>query len=86
MFDISFNPIVPNGFTTYVMDSAQRTDAVIQTFDQAFAAGLSSQEALNYALQANGVKQENLTFPDIERINRKVEAVSGGNFNAERRF
>ena len=83
---ISFNPFNPNGFTTYVMQSAESADAVINTFEQAFAAGMNSDEALTYALQSNGIRQENLTFTDIERINRKVEAISGSTFNTERRF
>lgn len=86
MFDIGFNPITPNGFTTYVMDSSQRTDAVIYSFEQAFAAGYGSQEALNFALQTNNTSLDSLTYIDVERINRKVEAITGGSFNAERRF
>lgn len=86
MFDISFNPITPNGFTTYVMDSSQRTDAVIHSFERALAAGYGSQEALDFALQTNNTSLDSLTYIDVERINRKVEAITGGSFNAERRF
>lgn len=81
-----FNPFNPDGFTTYVMQSSESTDAVLNTFEQAFAAGLDSDEALNYAFQANGVQQENLTLPDIERINKRVEAITNSTFNIERGF
>lgn len=81
-----FNPFNPDGFTTYVMQSSESTDAVLNTFEQALAAGLDSNEALNYAFQVNGVQQENLTLPDIERINKRVEAIVNSTFNTERRF
>lgn len=81
-----FNPFNPDGFTTYVMQSSESTDAVLDTFEQALAAGLDLNEALNYAFQVNGVQQENLTLPDIERINKRVEAIANNTFNTERRF
>lgn len=81
-----FNPFNPDGFTTYVMQSSESTDAVLNTFEQALAAGLDLNEALNYAFQVNGVQQENLTLPDIERINKRVEAIANNTFNTERRF
>lgn len=81
-----FNPFNPDGFTTYVMQSSESTDAVLNTFEQALAAGLDLNEALNYAFQVNGVQQENLTLPDIERINKRVEAIVNSTFNTERRF
>lgn len=81
-----FNPFNPDGFTTYVMQSSESTDAVLNTFEQALAAGLDSNEALSYAFQVNGVQQENLTLPDIERINKRVEAIANSTFNTERRF
>lgn len=81
-----FNPFNPDGFTTYVMQSSESTDAVLDTFEQALAAGLDLNEALNYAFQANGVQQENLTLPDIERINKRVEAIANNTLDTERRF
>jgi len=81
-----FNPFNPDGFTIYVMQSSESTDAVLDTFEQALAAGLDLNEALNYAFQANGVQQENLTLPDIERINKRVEAIANNTLNTERRF
>lgn len=81
-----FNPFNPDGFTTYVMQSSESTDAVLNTFEQALAAGLDLNEALNYAFQVNGVQQENLTLPDIERINKRVEAIANNTLNTERRF
>lgn len=81
-----FNPFNPDGFTTYIMQSSESTDAVLDTFEQAFAAGLDSNEALSYAFQANGIQQENLTLPDIERINKRVEAIANNTLNTERRF
>lgn len=81
-----FNPFNPDGFTTYVMQSSESTDAVLDTFEQALAAGLDLNEALNYAFQVNGVQQENLTLPDIERINKRVEAIANNTLNTERRF
>jgi len=87
MWDIGFNPMAQqlNGFTTYIMNSDETTDAIIETFENAIAEGLSSNEALQYALRYHNVSLDDLTYVDRNRINRKVEAVSGSSFNTNER-
>ena len=87
MWDIGFNPMTTqlNGFTTYVINSDEITDAIIRTFENAIAEGLNSEEALEYALKFHQTSLDELTYADRNRINRKVESVSSGSFNTKER-
>lgn len=85
MFDIGFNPMGPSPMAMYVMQSEMDTDNVIRTFEQALAAGYNPGDALNTAMQVNGVRQENLTFLDAERLNRRVEAAYAAQNNTDDR-
>ena len=76
-----FNPMNPNGFTLYVMNSAETTDKIIDRFEDALADGMECADALGYAFQSVGVTPDDLTGTDIDRINRKIEALSESNRN-----
>lgn len=72
MIDMSFNPFEPNGFTTYVMNSAEIADNVIETFERAINMGMEPTDALSYSLQSNKVNEDDLLSVDIERINARI--------------
>ena len=82
MFDVSFNPMQMNPFTTRIMQSSQDTDDLMYSFEQAYNSGLASQESLAYALKANNVDINDLTANDISRLERRIEAITGSSFNA----
>ena len=81
---INFNPCVMNPFTMNIMQSAQNADNVIEAFEQAFSAGLSSEEALKEALRITKVNLNSLEFFDLNRVNRLVESVSNCNKTGRR--
>ena len=87
MFDIGFNPMAANlnGFTTYVMNSDEKVDEVITDFKQAFNSGLGAEDALTQALKWNRTQMSDFTTFDQNRIKRKIEEISGGSLNMERR-
>ena len=87
MFDIGFNPMASqlNGFTTYVMDSSEKADEIIDYFEKAIAAGIESDEALKQALRNSKVALNDLTYIDRNRVERKVEEVASNSFNSKRR-
>lgn len=90
MFDmmnmIGLNPIEPNGMTNYIMNSDETADAILSVFDKAVMEGLTSAEAISYAMEVTKAREEDLTDYDIDRINRKIEAVSNSNFYNGGRF
>lgn len=67
-----FNPIEPNGFTTYVMNSRECADKIINTFQDALNMDYDAEDALNYAVRSNGINKDDLTASDIEYINEIV--------------
>ena len=71
-----FSPFHMNGFSTYVMNSSQDADEVILDFEQAMTLGLTTEEALKYALNLNDTSLEELTEYDKNRVLRKVEEIS----------
>ena len=74
---MDFNPIEfpMNGFTTYVMNSDQLVDQVVQDFESYIAEGVEPQRALNYSLI--NINEDDLTSSDKNRIQRKIEAIAG---------
>lgn len=72
---IGFDPCHPNGFTTYVMQSQQVTDQVIEDFEQYVRMGAEPVGALSAALINNDIELNEIALTDIERIRKKVEEV-----------
>ena len=88
MFNVGFNPSASqlNGLTTYVMNSSEETDQIINDFENAIAQGLNSDAALEFALKSNRIQMTDLTYSDRNRIEKKVEEIKKRSFYNERRY
>ena len=68
-----FNPTNPNGFTMYVMQSAEDTDKVLRDAARFMRQGYPVQHAVKQAMNWNHVYESDLTDSDIDRINDFIE-------------
>lgn len=88
MWDIGFNPMGQplNGMTTYVMNSDEKADEVIDNFKNAVNAGIGFDEALRTALRDARMSMDDFTAQDQIRIKRKIKEISGTDFDTNRRY
>lgn len=78
MFDFSFNPCEPNGFTTYVMNSSELVDKIFKTFKERISCGEDWVAALNYGYSINNINFEDLTLYDQQRLKSLIEEYLNG--------
>ena len=88
MWDVGFNPMAQqlNGFTTYIMNSDEKADEVIDNFENAINAGFCFDAALKIALEEAHTDFNDFTSQDQLRIKRKIKEISGSDFDTDRRY
>lgn len=76
-----------NGMETMILESSHKADNVIKDFEKMLEAGMDPNQVIDKVLQDRHYSEHDFTNMDINRINRKVEAIykSVNNPN-ERRF
>jgi hypothetical protein len=68
-----FNPIDPNGFTMYVMQSAEYTENVLAAAERFLRQGVPADMAVKQAMHWENVFEYDLTESDIEKIDNWIE-------------
>lgn len=74
-----------NGAEVMIMESSMKADNVIHDFEQALAAGMDPNQVIDKVLKDRHYSESDFTDVDINRINRKVEAIYKAVNNNERR-
>jgi hypothetical protein len=73
-----------NGLEVMAMESSEAADKVINDFAEIIKVELSPYAALDQAFERNNISEDDLTDFDLQRINRKVNAIyksaTGGNY------
>lgn len=74
-----------NGAEIAIMESAAKADTVIKDFESVLAAGMDPNMVIDKILQERNFSESDFTDMDINRINRRVEAIYKSVNNNERR-
>lgn len=64
-----------NGAEVMIMESSAKADNVIRDFEQALSAGMDPNQVIDEVLKNRHYSESDFTDMDINRINRKVEAI-----------
>lgn len=64
-----------NGLEVMAMQNAETADKVINDFEEIIKVELSPYAALDQAFERNNVTENDFTDFDLQRINRKVNAI-----------
>lgn len=64
-----------NGLEVMAMQNAETADKVINDFEEIIKVELSPYAALDQAFERNNVTESDFTDFDLQRINRKVNAI-----------
>lgn len=64
-----------NGIEAMIMDSDEKADKIVKDFEEIMKNELSPYAALDQAFARNNVTEDDFTDFDLERINRKVNAI-----------
>ena len=69
-----FNPMDPNGFTMYVMQSAEYTDTILEKAESCVTQKhTSASGAVKMAMLTNHISESDLTESDIDKINTWIK-------------
>lgn len=74
-----------NGIEVMIMESSAKADNVIHDFEQTLVAGMDPNQVIDKVLQDRNYSESDFTDMDINRINRKIEAIYKAVNNNERR-
>lgn len=75
-----------NGMEVMIMESAETADKVINDFEEILKVELSPYAALDAAFEKNHVTENDFTDFDLERINKKVNAIYKDSMNRDGRY
>jgi uncharacterized protein with von Willebrand factor type A (vWA) domain len=64
-----FNPMQPNGFTMYVMQSGEYRDKIIESANRFMRQGIPANMAVKQAMNWERIDESDLTDSDINYIN-----------------
>lgn len=64
-----------NGTQCFIMQSAENADKVIADFEEGIARGLDPNSIIDTVLANRGLTEKDFTDSDINRINKRVEAI-----------
>lgn len=64
-----------NGLEVFIMDSSEKADKVIKEFERQLTPGMDPNHLIDKIFRDNHYSDRDFTDLDINRINRKIEAI-----------
>ena len=64
-----------NGLEVYIMDSSAKADKVISDFEKKLTPGMDPNVLVDQIMRDNHISDRDFTDSDVNRINRRIEAI-----------
>ena len=75
-----------NGLEVMAMNDAQLEDSIVADFEEILKNELSPYAALDQAFERNNVSQDDFTDSQLDKINRRVNAIYKSSMNKDWRY